>query len=347
MSTEMTITKAKPTSTSTPTATATPQEIEKIAYAVLEDKKPVLWTMNNDGTGRLRLTPLGTSSWFPLWSPNGKLLAFLSNMKDGKMNLFAVKKGTSEFIQLTDYADWAMPVGAGLKSPFSWSPKSDEIAYAYKNSLWKVNLDTLNHETLSTQDPAFSVVQVEWAPHRDNKFVAFLVRKGSSHFSLRLSNPRLHDELKLAETSVSISDITWSADAREVAYITDHDSVFSASSERSLPKPVLVNQTIPIGDLLTYSPSESGNLLMFLAKKTPNEKAYRVALVDKPSKDETDPGTVKFLTEPGVEDAIFSPDGGKIAYVQNGELWVMDAASGAHKTRLAAIAPLQPCWSKK
>jgi hypothetical protein len=335
MSTEMSITKAKPTSTATPTATATPQEIEKIAYAILEDNKPVLWTMNNDGTNRLRVTPLGTSSWFPPY------------MKDGKTNLFVVKKGTTEFQQLTFFSDLEIPNVSQLKAPFSWSPKSDEIAFAYKNALWKVNLETLDLVTLATQDPAFSVIQVEWAPHRDNKFVAFLVKKGVDHFSLRLSNPRLNDELKLVETSVGLSDITWSADAREVAYILNHDSVFSASADRSVPKPILVNQTITFGDLLTYSPSESGNLLMLLAKQASGESFYRVAILDKPSKDGTDPGTIKFLTEPGVENAIFSPDGGKIAYVQSGELWVMDANSGAHKTRLAAIAPLQPCWSKK
>ncbi|HVZ81396.1 MAG TPA: hypothetical protein VHE12_11475 [bacterium] len=343
----MSITKAKPTSTATPTATPTPEEIEKIAYTVLEDKKPIIWTMNNDGTARLRLTPLGTSSWFPLWSPNGKILAFLSDMKDGKPNLFVVKKGSSEFKQLTFYSDMSLPNELSLKAPFSWSPKSDEIAFAYKNSLWKVNLDSLSQETLSTQDPAFSVVQVEWAPHRDNKYVAFLVRKGMDHFSLRLSNPRLLDELGLAETSRPIFDMTWSADAREVAYAVGGDSVYSASSERSVSKAILVNQTIPLGNLLTYSPSETTSLLMLLAKKDPSEEAYRVAVVDKPSKDGSDPGTVKFLTEPGVNNAIFSPDGSKIAYVQSGELWVMDSATGAHKTRLAAIAPQQPCWSKK
>lgn len=348
MSTEMSITKAKPTSTATPTATATPQEVEKIAYAVLEDKKPVLWTMDTDGTNRFRLTPLGTSSWFPLWSPNGRQLAFLSDMgKDGKPNLFVVKKGSSEFQQVTFYDDLKIPSGPGLKPPFSWSPKSDEIAFAYKNTLWKVNLENMDQETLSAQDPAFNVVEVEWAPHRDNKFVAFLVQKGLDHFSLRLSNPRLNDELKLFESSVPISDISWSADAREVAYILDHDSVYSASSDRSLPKPILINQTVHLGNLLTYSPSEGGNLLMLLAKKSPSDDAYRVAIVDKPSKDGSDPGTLKFLTEDGVVDAIFSPDGSKIAYVQSGELWVMDANNGAHKTRIAAIVPLQPCWSKK
>src|SRR5581483_2755594 len=132
-----------------------------------------------------------------------------------------------------------------------------------------------------------------------------------------------------------------------VAYILGHDSIYSASSDRSLPKPILINQTAPLGDLLTYSPSEGGTLLMLLAKKSPDENAYRVAIVDKPSKDGSDNGTLKFLTEPGVVNAIFSPDGSKIAYIQSGELWVMDAASGAHKTRIAAIVPLQPCWSKK
>src|SRR5581483_715593 len=171
---EMSVTKAKPTATASATPTATPQEVEKIAFTTIEKDKPTLWTMNTDGTNRVRLTKVGTSSWFPLWSPNGKLLAFLSDMNDGKINLFVMKKAEITFQQITSYDDMSVGNSTNLKPPFSWSPKSDEIVYCYRNQIWKMNLDTLTPESISTQDPSYVISAIEWAPHRDTKYVAFL-----------------------------------------------------------------------------------------------------------------------------------------------------------------------------
>jgi len=344
---EMSVTKAKPTATASATPTATPQEVEKIAFTTIEKDKPTLWTMNTDGTNRVRLTKVGTSSWFPLWSPNGKLLAFLSDMNDGKINLFVMKKGELTFQQITSYEDMSVGNSTNLKPPFSWSPKSDEIVYCYRNQIWKMNLDTLTPESISTQDPSYVISAIEWAPHRDTKYVAFLVKKGDRFFSLKLANPRLKDELKLDESSVPLSDISWTSEARDVAYISDSSKIFTASAETSLPKTIINAASPQLGPMLCYSPAESGSVLMVLAKKAIDEPLYRVAIVDKTAKDAQDPGSLKYLTEPSVVFATWSPDGSKIAYVQNGELWVMDSNNGANKLRIAAIGVQSPSWSKK
>ncbi|HTC21388.1 MAG TPA: hypothetical protein VK859_11100 [bacterium] len=343
---EMSISKPKPTSTATATPTATPQDVEMFAYTTIENNNPTLWTMNTDGTNRVRLTAVGTSSWFPSWSPSGKWLAFLSDMNGGKINLFIVKKGTNQFQQLTSFEDMSISGASNLKPPFSWSPKSDEIAFCYHNQVWKVGVDSNFPESLSTLDPDYSVSAIEWAPHRDNKYVAFLVKKGINYFSMKLVNPRLKDELKLADSSVALSDISWSSDARDVAYIADNTVVYSVSPEASLPKTLLSLPGPYLGPLLAYSPSESVAVLMVLSKKSPDEFYYRVAIVNKFAAD-TDPGSLNYLTEPGVDYAIWSPDGGKIAYLKSGELWVMDAPTGANKVRIAATGIISPTWSKK
>ena len=343
---EMSVNKVNPTATGTPTATPTPQEVEKIAYTTLEHEKPTLWTMGTDGTDRIRLTPMGTGSWFPFWSPNGKLLAFLSDMKDGKINLFTMEKDGTGLKQLTSFDDMTLPNSSHLKPPFSWSPKSDEIAFCYHNQVWKVDVESLELQTLSNEDPNYIVSALEWAPHRDNKFVAYIVKQGENYTSLMLVNPRLKDVLTLASTSLPMLDISWTSDARDVAYLVDQNSLFSASSQTSQPKTILNHPCPELGPLVAYSPSESTSNLMLLAKEFDTDQGYRVALLDKASKGYPDTGSLKYLTDPGIDDAIWSPDGSQIAYLQSGDLWIMDI-TGSHKHRIALIGVQSPSWSKK
>lgn len=345
---EMSVTKPKATSTFTATPTATPAEIEKIAYTTFEKNKPTLWTMNTDGLNRERLTAVGTSAFFPLWSPNGKILAFLSDMNEGNLNLFIVKKGEKDFQQLTFFPDMAFPNSNGLKPPFSWSPKSDELVYAYHQQVWKVELNNLSQITLAGFDNSYTIPVVEWAPHRDNKYVAVLVKKGINFFGLTLVNPRLKDVLKLVDSPKPISDIAWTPDARLIAYTLNNSAIYTASAETSIPKLLISNASPQLGPLIAYKPvEESTPCLMVLAKQTVEEQGYRVALVDKISKDDKDSGTLKYLTESGVENAVWSPDGTKIAYLKAGELWIMDGQTGNNKTRIAATGILSPNWSKK
>jgi len=331
-----------------PTATATPQDIEQIAYTLVENNKPALWSMNTDGTNPIRLTSPEASAFYPLWSPSGKLLAFLSDQVDGKLNLFVLKKGSTVPQQLTFYDDMTPPDPGGLKPPYTWSPKSDELAYLYHGQVWKVTIDSQTTVSLYTPIyPSYSITDIQWAPYRDNRPIAFLLKKGEASFALWLVNPRLLDQLKLVDIPSATQDISWSSDARVVAYLYNSNFIYTASPETSIPQPLILNASPELGPLIRYSPAETGTSpLLVLAKKDLSENAYRVALVDLPSKDQTDTGKLKYLTEPGVTNAIWSPDGGKIAYLQSGDLWTMDA-SGSNKTKISISGIQYPDWSKK
>lgn len=306
--------------------------------------------MNTDGTNRERITKVGVSCYFPLWSPNGKTLAFLSDKEDGKLNLYSINKGSAEIKQLTFFTDMSLEE-AHLKPPLTWSPRSDEISFIYRKQVWKIQPDGTELVSLYTPDPNYVISALEWAPHRDIKYLSFLVEKGVDYFELMLVNPRLKDTLDLADVRNPVTDISWSPDARWVAYLVKgfgNDSIFIASPDTSQPRPVIQWPKSTLAPLLSYCPIETAApILMTLAKDSADDTGYRVAIVEKPAKDDTEIGSLKYLTDPGVSNAIWSPDGTKIAYLKDGELWVMDGLTGNNKIRIAATGISSPSWSKK
>jgi Tol biopolymer transport system component len=349
-STTVATTAAIPKPTNAPIQTSptpVPVDVEKFAYTTIENGKPTLWTMNTNGTERTRLTPIGTSSWHPLWSPNGKTLVFLSDMNEGKVNLYMVQKGSKDIVQLTSWNDMGTPDVGGLLSIFSWSPKSDEVAYAYKNQVWLIQLDTLVQTTLVTTDPAYSIATVQWAPHRENKFIAYTVKKGVNYYSIMLVNPRLKDDLTLVESIKTVPVITWASDASKVAYIYGTKGIYSTTVEDTTPKDIFNNSSVNLGPLLAYTPAESSFRLMVLASKTSKDHGYRVAISEPTAKSSKEAPVLKYLTDADIDWAVWSPDGTKIAYVTNGELWITDSNSGASKNRIALTGIQSPDWSRK
>ena len=335
-----------PTATPTATFTSTPWEVERIAFTTEEKGKFVLWTMNPDGTGRLRHTPIDKSVFWPVWSPNGKFLAFLSDQVDGKLNLFVMKKENQGVQQLTYFDDLTLPETKILKAPLTWSPRSDQVAFLYRGQVWIVNtVDPSTPQSLAVKDPLHSIVALEWAPRRDNKFIAYLVEEGDQNFSLWLVNPRLKDHARIAQVSSEVRGFTWMGDANHLQYLSNRSDVIQCTYESFVQKPILLNPVLSLGNLIACAPVENSNLFLTLAKQS-GDRHFRVAVLDKPSKDASDSGSLKFLTDPGAEYAIWSPDGSKIAYVADRELWIMDA-SGSNKKRIAVSGILQPAWSKK
>ena len=99
----------------------------KLLYVVLSyrwDWQPHLWLMDVATSNARQLTPTEKSERLPQWSPDGKMLAFLSN-RDGKAQVYTAHADGSEATAVT-----ARKFGV---TSFHWSPDGAGIAYLAKD----------------------------------------------------------------------------------------------------------------------------------------------------------------------------------------------------------------------
>jgi Tol biopolymer transport system component len=85
-----------------------------------------VWMGSADGKENYQVTFGDKSSTNPKWSPDGRSIAFTSNRKDNKNNLYVLRVSGGEAEPITD-----------LKSSiadFEWSPDGTRIAYAMSDA---------------------------------------------------------------------------------------------------------------------------------------------------------------------------------------------------------------------
>ncbi|MCY7346785.1 MAG: S9 family peptidase [Pyrinomonadaceae bacterium] len=80
-----------------------------------------IWLANSDGGNNSQITFGDKSSTNPKWSPDGSALAFTSNRKDNRNNLYVLRLNGGEAEPLTDLK--------GGIADFEWSPDGSSIAY--------------------------------------------------------------------------------------------------------------------------------------------------------------------------------------------------------------------------
>lgn len=81
-----------------------------------------IWMASADGRENFQITFGEKSSTNPKWSPDGSSIAFTSNRKDNKNNLYILRLSGGEAEPLTDLK--------GSIADFEWSPDGRSIAYA-------------------------------------------------------------------------------------------------------------------------------------------------------------------------------------------------------------------------
>ncbi|TXT38097.1 MAG: peptidase S9 prolyl oligopeptidase [Planctomycetota bacterium] len=103
-------------------------DAKRVAYSVAEavmteDRSEFvsqIWIANADGSNTTQMTFATKSSSNPIWSPDGKWIAFTSD-RAGKSNLYRQSVSGGEAEQLTDVKS-----GVGL---FAWNPDGQQIAF--------------------------------------------------------------------------------------------------------------------------------------------------------------------------------------------------------------------------
>ncbi|HEY0077503.1 MAG TPA: S9 family peptidase [Pyrinomonadaceae bacterium] len=150
-----------------------------------------IFTANADGTDIAQLTFHDKSSTDPQWSPDGRLLAFISN-RSGKNNLYLLRMTGGEAEQITDVKT---AVGS-----YSWSPDGRQIAFTMRDATTEDE-----EKLLKGKD--------DWRWVDENVKLSRLYVVAVAKDAAGRREPR-----RLTSADYNVNSFDWSPDAKSIVY---------------------------------------------------------------------------------------------------------------------------------
>ncbi|MGD0355364.1 MAG: hypothetical protein ABSB31_07985 [Dehalococcoidia bacterium] len=224
---------------------------KKIAFASDQSDDYEIWTMNEDGSGRQKVSNRVGWDGLPRWSPDGSKIAFVSEVYKGSgpsYEISVINADGSGMKQLTDSSTWNTGSNAsgenerlGWNSVPTWSPDSSKILFASNRNSSSISpiLYTMNAD--GTDQKKFGLLfdvdgtGANWSPVTNQ--IVFVrgsaakgdiwVMDGGSPFPL-LTAKKLTSNLDNNDTPV------WSPDGKQIAYVSDtygKDNIFIMNAD--------------------------------------------------------------------------------------------------------------------
>lgn len=306
-----------------------------------------IWTVPASGGEARLLVSHAANDSRPVYSPDGKKLAFVSN-RTGNGDIYLLTLETGELRQLTfdDQPDQLEAFSRDGRWIY-FSSTSREVAGGM-NDIFRVGIDGGTPMQISA-DPYTSEYQS--APAPDGKTLAFTSRginqwwrKGSSHIDeteiwlMRDVGANSPVYEKIVERGARQNWAMWNADGTRLFYVSDRGGAQNIWSQ-VLGKPAQQMTKFKDGRVLFANISYDGRTIVF-------EREMRIWRLDTGSGQTSEVAVVRrgVASSPAVEhvrlsdqiqELALSPDGKKVAFVVRGEIFAASAKDGGDAARVS------------
>jgi Tol biopolymer transport system component len=311
------------------------QTVRTIAFVSNRDGNDEIYVVDSDGSGLANLTNNPASDSAPTWSPDGKRIAFQSD-RDSEFGLIYVMNADgSNVTRLTDES----PSKGGL-SVFDplWSPDGKKIAFSAGGSgfygVYVMNPDGSDQKLISAQNDD----HVEaWSP--DSKQIAFVSGVYGNDLWVVNADGTGLKALTSSGDVYGFGPASWSPDSKQLLF-EESNHLHLVGTDGTPATDLTSNLTSGDFDTLpVWSPD--GAHIGFTSVREDGESG--IYLID------VDGSNVTRLTKNTANEAgtFWSPDGSKILFASDGDLYVMNS-DGTDQMRLTTNAGLAggfPVWS--
>jgi TolB protein len=181
-----------------------------------------IYIMNSNGSHQSVLTDNG-ASLAPVWSPDGKKIAFLSG-GSGSWDIYTMSADGSNKIRLTNQANNTYPLRPN-DFTFAWSPDGTQIVFAPNDgSIRVIKIDGSGVTTLSNEHDLYPV----WSP--DGKKIAFSSDR-TGDWGIYLINADGSGTVSLIPPVGAFYPI-WSPDGKKLAF-QSHQDIYVVNADGS------------------------------------------------------------------------------------------------------------------
>jgi len=148
---------------------------------------------------------------YPVWSPNGKHIAYISDVT-GEQEVYIVdQKGKEEPVQLTDNGKFKF----GLK----WSPDSKKLLYHTNNNyLYMVDVES-KEVTEVAYNPAYGLGDYNWSP--DSKWIAYSYEEKNYNADIHIYSVEEKKGRQFTEGATDDRNPIFTPDGKTLVYLSE------------------------------------------------------------------------------------------------------------------------------
>lgn len=199
--------------------------VGKIAFASTRNGNLDIWTIRGDGTELVQLTANPSRDASPVWSPDGKKLAFVSDRENNNDEIYVLYAATGSVLRLT-----GNPARDG--NPV-WSPDGkriaftrQETAYPFISRIMMMDVSDSGASNLVQLTAGPQDSQPSWSP--DGQRIAFTRYQESQPFegsldifSIDINGANL---MNLTALPGNETNPAWSPDGQSIAFLSNRDA---------------------------------------------------------------------------------------------------------------------------